>query len=37
MYNLPGTGTFLLLIVISAFGGWAAIEGLIKLFGLIFG
>ncbi len=37
MYNLPGTEAFLVLIVISAFGGWAVIEGLIKLFGLIFG
>jgi hypothetical protein len=37
MHNLFGLGTFLLLIVISAFGGWVAIEGIIKLLGLIFG
>ncbi len=37
MYDLPGTGTFLLLMVIAAIVGWAAIEGVISLFSFIFG
>jgi len=37
MYDLPGTGTFLVVMAIAAIAGWAVIEGTIGLFGFIFG